>query len=78
MAEAVKLSAKHQIVVPKEVRRRLKLAAGDRLLVEVQGNTVVLVPLPRNYTKHLEGLHKHVWQGVDIAAYIKEERKGWR
>lgn len=78
MAETVKLSAKHQIVVPREVRRQLNLAAGDRLLVEVQGNTAVLVPLPRNYTKHMAGLHKHVWKGVDVMAYIREERKGWR
>ena len=78
MDATVKLSPKYQIVIPKEVRRQLNLAAGDRLLVEVQGNTAVLVPLPRNYTKHMLGLHKHVWRGVDATAYIKEERKAWR
>ncbi len=78
MAETVKLSSKHQIVIPKEVRRQLNLAAGDRLLVEVQGNTIALFPLPRNYTKHMAGLHKELWKGVDVMAYIREERKGWR
>ncbi len=78
MQPVVKVSAKHQIVIPREVRRRLSLRAGDRLLVEVKGNTVVLYPLPRNYTKYMQGLHKHVWEGVDVAAYLKEERKGWR
>ena len=78
MQATVKMSAKHQIVIPRDARRHFRLAAGDRLLVEVQGNTIVLFPLPRNFTKHMEGLHKHVWQGVDVAAYLKEERKGWR
>ncbi len=78
MQATVKLSAKHQIVIPRDVRRHFKLQAGDKLLVEVEGNTIVLFPLPRNFTKHLLGLHKHVWKGVDVMAYIKEERKGWR
>lgn len=78
MGSTVKLSAKHQIVIPREVRRQLGLAAGDELLVELQGNTIVLVPRPRNYTKHLQGLHKEVWRGVDVGRYIREERKGWR
>ncbi len=78
MADTVTLSAKHQVVIPKGVRRQLNLAAGDKFLVEAHGGAAVLFPLPRNYTKHLEGLHKEVWKGVDVMAYIKEERKGWR
>lgn len=78
MRDTVKLSAKYQIVIPREARRQLGLAAGDRLLVVVQGNSIVLVPRPRNYTKHLRGLHKEVWRGVDVPAYLREERKGWR
>ncbi len=78
MPDTVKMSAKHQIVIPRDARRRLKLEAGDRLLVEVEGNTIVLFPLPRNFTKHMEGLHSHLWKGVDVMAYIREQRKGWR
>lgn len=73
-----KLSAKHQIVIPRDVRRHLKLQAGDKLLVEVEGNTIVLFPLPRNYTKFMLGLHKEVWKGVDATEYVREERKAWR
>lgn len=78
MGSTVKLSAKYQIVLPREARRRLGLAAGDGLMVEVQGNTIVLIPRPRNYTKRLRGLHKEVWRDVDAAAFVREERKGWR
>ena len=78
MGETVKLSTKYQIVIPREVRRQLGLAAGDELLVEVRGTTIVLIPRPRSYAKRLRGLHKEVWEHVDATAYVKEERKGWR
>jgi len=74
----VKLSSKYQIVIPRQVRQRLDLRAGDGLLVEVSGKTIVLVPRPRSYTARLRGLHKEVWRDVDAAAYVREERKGWR
>jgi AbrB family looped-hinge helix DNA binding protein len=78
MEPIVKLSGKHQIVIPRAVRQRFGLRAGDKFLVEVQGNTIVLFPLPRNFTKYMLGLHKHIWQDVDVAKYLREERKGWR
>ncbi len=78
MRGQVTLSAKHQIVIPRDVRRRLGLAAGDGLLVEVHGNTILLVPKPKSYAKRLRGLHKGVWADVDATTYLREERKGWR
>lgn len=78
MEATVKLSSKHQIVIPREARRHFGLKAGDRLLVEIQGNTIVLFPLPRNFTKYMLGLHKEVWEGIDATKYIQEERKSWR
>ena len=78
MGTTVKLSGKHQIVIPREVRKQLGLAAGDGLLVEVRGNTIVLVPRPRSYAKRLRGLHKEVWRDVDAKTYVREERKAWR
>jgi bifunctional DNA-binding transcriptional regulator/antitoxin component of YhaV-PrlF toxin-antitoxin module len=59
-------------------RKQLGLAAGDELLVEVRGTTILLIPRPRSYAKRLRGLHKEVWKGVDAKAYVREERKGWR
>lgn len=78
MGKVVRLSAKYQIEVPREVRRQLNFEAGDGLLVEVQGNTVVLVPRPRSYTARLRGLHKEVWRNTDAAAYVREDRRRWR
>ena len=42
MAEAT-LSAKNQIVVPREVREALGVRAGDKLLVLVRGSTAIML-----------------------------------
>ena len=45
------VSSKGQVVLPAEVRRQLRLGKGERLSVEVRGESVVLRPLaePRRY-----------------------------
>lgn len=27
--------------------------------------------------KHLRGLHKEIWQGVDVERYLEQERDSW-
>jgi len=72
MSEAT-LSRKNQIVVPKDAREALGLKAGDKLLVVVQDNCVLLIPKPRSYTKALQG----VMRGVYPKSYLKKERESW-
>lgn len=40
----VVLSPKYQVVIPKEVPKRLKLKSGQRLQIVVRGGTITLVP----------------------------------
>jgi len=50
------LSSKYQVVIPKEIRRQLKLKRGQRLQIVVRGGTITLVP---DYPlKELKGLFK--------------------
>lgn len=57
MPSTVKLSSKHQIVVPKEARDALGLRPGDRLLVSVTDDDVVeLRRNPDDPARELEGL----------------------
>ena len=45
MSSEVKISSKGQVVLPKEVRKKLGLKKGDRLKVELRGgNKIVLQP----------------------------------
>ena len=69
-----KLSSKNQIVVPREARRALGLKPGDRLLVVIREETVILLRKPKNYAQALRGIA----QGVYPSGYLEEERRGWR
>lgn len=42
--EAIKLSPKFQVVIPRAVRERLQLVAGQRMQVLVYGNRIELIP----------------------------------
>lgn len=50
------LSPKYQVVIPKQVRKQLKLKSGQRLQIIVRGETITLVP--DHPLKELRGLFK--------------------
>ena len=77
MMAMVKLSSKHQVVIPKKVRKELGLHAGDQLVVEVEGEKVVLHPRPKNYTNYMLGLGRKIWHEIDATEYVRKERESW-
>ena len=42
--ETVKISPKFQVVIPREVREKLHLVAGQRMQVVAYGNRIELIP----------------------------------
>jgi AbrB family looped-hinge helix DNA binding protein len=72
---SVKLSSKFQVVIPQQARAKLGLMAGDELLVLVKEDRIVMMPKPKNFTRHLAGLHKEIWQ--DSESYLNDERNSW-
>ena len=72
MAE-VTLSSRNQIVVPRKAREALGVHPGDKLLIVVRGNTVVILLRPRYWTKALRGLAN----GSYPEGYLREERDSW-
>ena len=73
---SVKVSSKHQIAVPSEVRRRLGIKAGDRLEVEVQDDVIVLRPRAGTVADRLYGSGRGLY-GPDPVAYIRALRDEW-
>lgn len=73
----VKVNKRNQIVVPSAARVQLNIQSGDRLLVDVQDGMLILLPQHQNYTSHLEGLHREIWEGVDTEEYLNGERAAW-
>lgn len=72
MAEAT-LSSKNQIVVPREAREALGVSPGDKLLIVVRGDCVVIRPRPRSFAKALRGIA----QPATPAGYLAQERASW-
>ncbi|MEW6416603.1 MAG: AbrB/MazE/SpoVT family DNA-binding domain-containing protein [Nitrospirota bacterium] len=77
MLITTKVSKKSQIVIPKEIREMVGISEGDELIVDVEGDRVILKVKPKSYTKRLRGLHKNVWKGIDPKKYVRGERESW-
>jgi len=72
MTEAT-LSAKNQIVVPREARKALGVKAGDKLLVVVRGSSVIVLQKPESPHAALRGLGRGTWP----KGYLRKERESW-
>jgi AbrB family looped-hinge helix DNA binding protein len=71
----VKVSSRYQIALPRIARQRLNIQAGDRLLVDIQDG--LLLPQPQDYVARMSGLHREVWEDLDTADYLRQERDAW-
>lgn len=72
MTEAT-LSAKNQIVIPREAREALGLKPGDKILVVVRGGTVLVLQKPKSYRAAIRGLAPNAYP----KDYLKKERQSW-
>lgn len=69
------LSSKAQVVLPAEVRRRLGLRPGDRLVIEVEDDHVVIRKAPSSDVDALAALRSELWRGYAHA--LEQARDEW-
>jgi AbrB family looped-hinge helix DNA binding protein len=72
MAEAT-LSGKNQIVIPREARAALGVKPGDKLLVVVHGDSLIVIQKPEAHHLAIRGLAK----GRYPRGYLQKERQSW-
>jgi AbrB family looped-hinge helix DNA binding protein len=72
MAEAT-LSSKNQIVVPKEAREKLKMKPGDKLIVTVYENRMIIMEKPKSWSAAIRNLPRTNYP----PDYLKKEREDW-
>lgn len=77
MTARVKVSNKNQIAVPSEVRKRLGIKGGDRLLVDIREGYFILMPEPAEYSGRLRRLNEQTGQAEDAQEYVDRERDAW-
>ena len=78
MKNMVKVSSKYQIVIPREVRKKINLKSGDRLIIKADNEKIIIYPQPKSYAKYALGLGKEIWQGIDATEYVRKERETWK
>ena len=67
------LSAKNQIVIPRDARDALRVKAGDKLLIVVRGDRVIVLQKPKAHHAAIRGLNSGAYPG----GYLQKERKSW-
>ncbi len=70
MSLVVRLSKKNAIYLPREVVEKLNLREGDRLLVEVRDNAIVLRPVPKLFDKNVV-----FWSSTTVEELEKESEE---
>ncbi len=64
---------KYQITIPRDMRRALGLKAGDKLLVVVLDDSMIVLKKPKSFAGAIKGMGK----GLYPADYLKKERESW-
>jgi AbrB family looped-hinge helix DNA binding protein len=72
MAQAT-ISSKNQIVIPREAREALKLKSGDKVLVVVRGNRVLMLQKPESHRAAIRGLASNPYP----SRHVQKERRSW-
>lgn len=55
MGQIATTGTKGQIVIPSEIRRRIGMEAGQRVDVSLEGDRVILRPIPKDLVKVMTG-----------------------
>ena len=69
------LSAKSQIVIPAEIRKKLDIRAGDRLIIETENDQVIIRKAPISDVTALEKYVSPIW--CSYADELEKARDEW-
>jgi len=69
----VTLSARNQIVIPREARKALRLKPGDKALVVVRSGKLLILKKPKSYQAAIRGLARRAYPKT----YLQKERQSW-
>ena len=75
MVETVTVTAKGQVTIPADLRRKLDIAEGVRLIVVREGEALKMIPVPK--LSRLAGVDKEVFKGRRPSKEIEEVRREW-
>jgi AbrB family looped-hinge helix DNA binding protein len=68
----VTTSNRGQIVIPREIRKKLQISPGKKLLVKAEAGHILLTPLPDDPVEQFCGIFK---EGSSLTKALLEERR---
>jgi len=73
----MRVSSKGQIVIPQQIREKLRIKKGRKVAVEEVGGTIVIVPVPKDPVKAMKGMARGIFKesSVEIVRRLREEWK---
>jgi AbrB family looped-hinge helix DNA binding protein len=71
----VTVTAKGQITIPANLRRKLEIAEGEQLMIVCEGEILKIIPIPR--LSKLAGADKEIFRGRKPSEEIEKTRKEW-
>ncbi len=77
--QQVTIGTKNQIVLPKEVREKIKgLKPGSKVMVyPLDENTIAVKVDTNNWVKNSQGIAASAWKNIDTTKYLEELRNEW-
>jgi len=76
MSAVVKVTRKYQVTIPKKIRERLGIHVGDKVLIRIEGDCIVIKPVVRRRSDAIEEMLKLVSESVDIDA-VRLVEESW-
>ncbi len=79
MKSSVTISSKRQITIPIEIFRLLELKEGQKLIVEVENDRIIMKPRPESLSKALMGSTRGLYgrNASEVDEYVEKERDPW-
>ncbi|OGX21263.1 MAG: hypothetical protein A3K54_03805 [Omnitrophica WOR_2 bacterium RBG_13_44_8] len=68
-----RILGKGQIVIPKEVRKKVNLSPGDKVEVRLSEEGIIISPIQQNYTENFKGIIKGKLSLEDLERLHAEE-----
>ena len=75
MVETVTVTSKGQVTIPSKLRRDLKIAEGEKLIVIREDETIRIIPIPK--LSKLAGVDEELFKNKKPSADIEATRKEW-
>jgi len=75
LVETVTVTSKGQVTIPSKLRKDLRIAEGEKMLIIREDNTIRIMPIPK--LSKLAGIDEQLFKGKKPSAEIEATRKEW-